>query len=555
MIKQIVFIIVPAILIALILFVLFLSEIPSLSPVEGEISEVEIIDPVPEMLAEIEKQARIDDMLLAELESGQHSFDDPLIIVNPYGKTPLVALMIFTSDEPLQIALHITGKTKLADVDYTFDSFNTNHMIPIYGLYPGVLNNVEICAKSQNGETKKNDLEIETDPLPPDLAINILKTDLLQSNNYQTGFNFTYNQKSAFDVNGDYRWFYNDFDLGQTTLTNYHGNMLFVKGATWIGDVLIFEINALGKILSVYYSPYGAHHDIAVTDNESLLVTGSAGSTKEDVIYEIDTQSGNIINFLDLKNVLPRTRYINSELFRSIDWFHNNTVVYDDGSIIISGRHQSAVAKMTWPDGNLEWILAEHVGWDHMFEKYLLTPIGDDFEWSYGQHAPLILPDFDNNPDTIDILLFDNGNNRFDNDRELQRMIDNGEIAAPENYSRIVHYRINERRKTIEQIWEFGRELGETYFSLRCGNAGFLENGNRLGTFDRYLRDFYDINTNLVEVDINGNIVWEAYLTSTGETGAYPAYRADRLPLYTSAANDLRIGIPAKNLIPKEKLR
>jgi arylsulfate sulfotransferase len=181
--------------------------------------------------------------------------------------------------------------------------------------------------------------------------------------------------------------------------------------------------------------------------------------------------------------------------------------------------------------------------------------IDDVFEWQYGQHAPFILPDFDNDPDTIDILLFDNGDYRFAFDKELQRAIANNEIVAPELYSRMVHYRINEREMTIEQIWQFGKELGEPYYSRWCGNARLLENGNRLGTFDRLSVTHWNIlNTNFIEVDSQGNIVWEAYATSSDTLGSFFAYRMERLPLYTAAANNLRIGVPARNFIPEDKI-
>jgi len=286
------------------------------------------------------------------------------------------------------------------------------------------------------------------------------------------------------------------------------------------------------------------------------------------------------VNTLDLKRVLQRTRTAESGTYFTADWFHHNSTVYDDGSLIISGRHQSAVVKLAWPSGEIEWILADPAGWNEMFKKHLLTPVtaspngdapsgaavdgasgngasayGGGFEWSYGQHAVEILPDFDDNPDTIDILLFDNGNYRFERDAELRRAVANYEIVPPEPYSRMVHYRINEKEKTVEQIWQFGKELGEVYYSDWQGDANLLENGNRLGVFARRSEDYGgDFNTEFIEVDENGEIIWQAYATSNGGRGAFPAYRLERRPLYTPAANDLRIGKPVHNRIPVELL-
>ena len=499
------------------------------------------------MLTQIERQTQIDGMLIAELESGVYSFEYPLVVVDPYGVSPLTALVLFTSDEPLNISVHVPGKTERSDVYFTVSGFNTNHQISIYGLYPGILNKVELVATALDGFTQNIRLEIQTDPLPFELAKNIIITNLPQPNNYQPGFNFTFVQKSAFDVNGDYRWFHNDFRTWQSVLYDYDGNMVFTSGDDYEGEMLLFTINTLGKVLNVYFLPYGAHHDVTAIDNGNLLITGSKGDTIEDFIYELDMETGQIVNTLDLKYVLQRTRASKITEHSTIDWFHHNATVYDDGYIIISGRHQSAVAKLSWPDGKLEWILSDHIGWNPMFQKYLLTPIGHDFEWSYGQHAPKILPDFDNNPDTIDILLFDNGNNRFEHNRGLQLAVANNEVLLPENYSRMVHYRINEKTRQIEQIWQFGKELGETYFAYARSDARLLENGNRLGTFNSYM-------TNFIEVDPMGNIVWEAYATSTDHLGSYTAYRLERLPLYTAAANDLQIGVSARVFIPEDKM-
>ena len=502
----------------------------------------------------IERQGRVDEMLLAELSGGVYSFDHPLVIVNPYHVSPLTALVLFSSDEPMNISIHVPGRTELANVDFSMDGFNTRHEIPVYGLYPGELNMVQLTAVTRDGDAQSTTLEIQTDPLPPELAKNIIMTDIAQLENCGPGLNFTFAQKTAFDINGEYRWFYYDFELLASTLYNYNGNIIIPKGSFYEGDVLLLEINMLGKIISAYYSPFGAHHDIASISGGNLLVNGNRGETIEDLIYEIDVENGEIINTLDLKYVLQRTRSVASPEYSPWDWLHNNAIVYDDGNIVISGRHQSAVVSLSWPEGRIGWILSDHIGWNQMFHKYLLTPVGDNFEWFYGQHAPIILKGFDSDPDTIDILLFDNGNGRFDNDRELQRAIANNEATAPDRYSRMVHYRINERDMTVEQIWQFGKELGELYYTEGWCNAVLLSNGNRLGTFDRYSAEYGgNLDASIVEVDGRGNIIWEAFLTSTDDTGSFYAYRVERRPIYTEAANDLRIGVPARVFVPEEK--
>ena len=507
---------------------------------------------ITDMLAQIERQEQVDAMLLAELGSGDYTFSEPLVVADPYGMSPLSAIVLFTSDEPLRISVHVPGKTSLTDVDFTFERFNTTHLIPIYGLYPDELNAVELTATTQTGITSETTFEIKTEPLPTQLAQYIIITDLVRPSSYQPGFNFTYVRKSAFDAEGDFRWFYSDFMTQQTVLYEYNGNFVMTKGKFHEGDALIFEVNPLGKVLSVYYSPYGVHHDVVAIDGKNLLVSGSYGETVEDFIYEIDMDTGIITNTLDLKEILQRNRITAHQYYSTSDWFHHNATVYSDGHIVISGRHQSTVARISWPDGKLDWILSDHEGWNPMFQKHLLNPVGGEFEWSYAQHAPEILPDYDNNPDTIDILLFDNGSIISEQDRINTGTEIDGDDTSAELYSRMVHYRINQRTRTVEQVFQWGKELGDIYYCTQRGSAYLLDNGNFLGTFDRVVSDHGgDFNTNFVEVDSSGNIVWEAYATGRDKVGKFPAYRSVRLPLYTAAANDLQIGVPARVFIPE----
>jgi hypothetical protein len=193
-------------------------------------------------------------------------------------------------------------------VDFTFEGYNTSHQIPVYGLYAGEVNEVVLTATAEDGSKSKTTLQIKTDPLPPELEKDIIICDLVSPEAYQPGLNFTYFKKTAFDVNGDYRWFYRDFLLKQPTLYNEKGNLVVIAGEAHEGDALLYELNLLGRILSVYYSPYGAHHDITDIDGGNLLVTGSRGATVEDLIYEIEAGSDAPLIDIDTAEALSAYR-------------------------------------------------------------------------------------------------------------------------------------------------------------------------------------------------------------------------------------------------------
>ena len=500
-----------------------------------------------------QRQLEVDEMLLAELHSGAYSFDQPMLVNNPYGISPLTAVLLFTTEQPEIISIHIEGDTPLAAVDYTFDGYGTEHIIPVYGLYAGRENAVTLTARTEAGAERTAALSIATDALPDSLAHETVRAYALDASAVQPGFTFTYRgnnmqiTRAALDVNGDYRWCLDlkggDALLGYAQYCgNYNGgNSVFIAvGSLDYGVVDILEFNLLGKLLNAWYSPYGAHHDIEI-DGDTLWVTGSVDSgTKESLLYALDMTTGEITHTLDYADILQPYRdqaqfYTGERVFYELsDWCHMNSVTTCGDDLIISSRHQSTVV-CNDRDGNIKWMLCDPADYFAHFQRYILRPVGDNFTYFYTQHAAEVMPDQDGDPDTVDILLFDNGDFR---------------VADAEKASRMVQYRVNAREMTVEQIWSWGDDCHELY-SYRHGDADLLPNGNRLGSFEPYdekadLRYAYG-----VEVDADGNVVWECWRTSDDAAHEYGEYRLERLEIYAEAANDLRLGTPANLFLPE----
>ena len=545
------------------------DESPTPTPVPSSTPKTVFGEEIAALKEEVAVQEETDRLILAELRTGEYSLTEPLILENPYGGAPLCALAAFTSESPVSIQVRVHGKTADADIAHDFSIPQTEHLIPIYGLYPDFLNTVTLTATDSSGKISEATIQIQTEAIERGLIGNmIIQTDSTNTGMLAQGVNFLFTHKVAFDAHGDIRWLNNTWSELAATLYDYGaGTYITASGAYHEGDVLFMERNLLGKFLRVWYSPFGAHHDIAQGENGNLLVAGSKGDSIEDYIYELDGSTGEVIHALDLKTILPRSseRLNAAQQAQSIlndnwrlmasDWFHLNAILWDDGDVILSGRSSSAVVKLDWPSGQIEWIMASPFGWLPMYQKYLLTPKANqaEFEWSYFQHAPCLLPDQDNNPDTQDILLFDNGTIRF-GEPDVRALLRTGKTTEIQNYTRMVHYRINEKEQTIEQIWQYGKERGEELYSERCGDANSLPNGNRLGLF---LIELDDENnsfgyTVIREVDAQGTLLWEALLTS--DVGLFLQYRVERLSLYRDADDDLHLGQPAILLIPETVL-
>jgi len=310
----------------------------------------------------------------------------------------------------------------------------------------------------------------------------------------------------------------------------------------------VMEKDLLGKIYSVYNVENGVHHDIFELPNGNLLLSSenTKSDTIEDYILEMDRQTGDIVRTFDLKNILDANRphEIN---WPANDWLHLNSIDYDptDSSIIISSRAQSAVIKLSYPSMQIKWILGSHDNWPAKFQPYLLTPVGAGFEWPWSQHhATLLGPDLPGD-NIVDIQLFDDG---------LYRSFDPATMHTPgESYSRIVHYRINEKDMTVEQVWEYGKSRGSEIFSNSMGSVYLMPNGNMLGDWGDIAKDaqgnpetedhdYPDISARIIEVNPQTNTVeFEAKVVGQ------PDYRTMRMGFYDSYSDANNYTVTAIN--------
>ena len=169
------------------------------------------------------------------------------------------------------------------------------------------------------------------------------------------------------------------------------------------------------------------------------------------------------------------------------NWAHVNSVDYDptDDSIIISSRHQSAVIKIG-RDKKVKWILSSPEGWKGDLAKKVLTPVDKNgkpikcedskcegtFDWSWTQHTAWRI-DEKSDENVIFITVFDNGDARGMEQPALQ----------DDKYTRGVIYRIDQKKGTVEQVWEVGKELGHAAFSPITGLCQYQPDKNSVVVF------------------------------------------------------------------------
>ncbi|MBC2017161.1 aryl-sulfate sulfotransferase [Listeria seeligeri] len=490
----------------------------------------------------VDEQTAIEKQLKAD--SKDATLEKPYVKLNPYGTSPLTALLLFNTAEKMKITVEVEGENADTTIESEVGSeYTTEHEVAVLGLYADKANTVKISAVTQDGKKTEKIITIQTDKLPAEMPTIDVKTSDTKKME-QTGNQLTFitpSTKYAYgvDSNGDVRWYstkYNSHVFKELE----NGHLLYLTKYDNADDTysLLLETDYLGKVYHAYSmtteaeseqsgssSKSAIHHDAIELPSGNLLLTIN-DDTKymEDTMIEIDRQTGEVVKTIDLKDILPEEFYkdYKARSDGKVDWFHQNAIWYDesDDSIIISSRSQDTVMKIDYDSTKIKWILSDKEGWPDSYKKYLLNPIGDNFKYPAGQHAVEILPDQDDNSDTVDILLYDNN-----------EVITRGDEDESGKYSEAVQYRINEKTKKVEMVFSFGKDLGEDYWTEIVGGARYMETtGNYLVNFG-HRKDGKE--SSIIEVNQAGEVVFEMNLTSFPESAW--AYRAERFSLYPAS--------------------
>ncbi len=185
------------------------------------------------------------------------------------------------------------------------------------------------------------------------------------------------------------------------------------------------------------------------------------------------------------------------------NWVHVNSVDYDptDDSIIISSRHQSALIKIG-RDKQVKWIMGSPEGWKAGFKDKILTPIDKDgnpikcegskceggFDWTWTQHTGWRI-DSKSDKDVFYLSVFDNGDARGMEQPALPEM----------KYSRAVIYKIDQKKMTVEQIWQYGEERGHDWYSPVTSLTEYQEDKDSVFVYSATAGASYNFKTGAFE--------------------------------------------------------
>lgn len=450
------------------------------------------------------------DKTILEIPTLGESFKVEKITVNPTTYAPLTARINASFPVEGRLRMRIESKDEeVPDITHLFNTYGYNHQIDVHGLYHDYLNTVYITFTDKNGNDRLTDtLKIQTEDISKiiNTTVNPVKIDASKMEpgltlvSYIGGTLYDAYRPYMIDGKGNTRWLLALAHHPELMKLIAGNGFKRLKNGNFLAggreNQMLYEVNRVGEIQNRWdLAPLGMgfHHDIIEIPNGNFMFTATKhgdvkadGSTAiMDYVVELHRETGAIVTVWDFKQCLDETRDLLRVDQGVSNWAHGNGIVYleEEDAILVSTRFQGFVKLDR--QNRVKWILSPQKGWtvnrwgDNL-KNYLLNPLdasgnpitdekvkegdepGDTFEWNWTSHCPRFLPNGN-------LLVFDNGYMRhYERNRN-------------EGYSRIVEYKIDEENRTVQQVWQYGKERGNECYSYAGGSVEYLpETGNVL---------------------------------------------------------------------------
>ena len=416
-------------------------------------------------------QAAVDKQIEKELADPEHSFEDPLVMQDPYGLSPLSALIIFTTEESTPIDMVINDRTSVG-----FES-STTHALPVYGLFDGYDNKVELRDGEGNTTTltitteayEGGVMSVESNELPESEEVFLVSPD--------------FENTSAFTADGRLLWYLDNPDMeGAVVFTGGDKFLIsdFYQGTdgTRISYSGFLEMDYLGKVHKQYIGEYGYHHEILpIKGGSEYLLPGTNYESPfiQAVVYSVDAKTMQVKQVIDFYEVLNGIApdWVDAIMDHDSLNFCVNGIDYDEstGDVLASVRSVGMIIRINLETSQIKWIFADPAIVPAELQQYLLTPT-DDTRYPYGQHATQFL---DGNR-----ILYHNNNIDFrDQDQKLSHH--EGHYASNEILV------IDEANKTLHTEWTF--DANKEVISKMSGSIELLDNGHKLLSFGSAIKD------------------------------------------------------------------
>ncbi len=397
------------------------------------------------------------------LNTFHFTFENMLIIQNPYGMVPLSSMLVFETDETCIVEYIVRGRTEERNFSYRTKTFSRKHMIPVLGLYAASKNVVDVTLYSDKMKRMEHrSLTIVTNTLPnrlqnivsPDQKMRGQKQELMMVTGGIKGYTY------AFDRDGAVRWYLARLPRQYGVYLLDHGRFMYperkINSPTYINphSNVMYEMDFMGRVHEVFHVSGGIHHCLTPRPEtesewgrEVLAAASSLRFRMEDAIICYDTARGEILEKWDLGQFFPK-KYLKRK-----DWAHLNALsCCDKDHVLISMRNLHTIAKLDLAANEILWVAAPQDMYEGTeLESKMLKPEGEDFHYFFQQHAVEILH-MDQQKEMMSVLIFDN----HCTTKRKSRYYD----GKQKSYGCM--YQIDEREKKIRTVFAIPCELSPT---------------------------------------------------------------------------------------------
>ena len=313
-------------------------------------------------------------------------------------------------------------------------------MLPVYGLYAGRTNIVNLTYRFMDGSSKQASTTITTATFNDEGCGYNNPTKLQpRTNSTDLSYDYIFDRSACgdfspiiLDTDGELRWVSTLGTGGALIATStFFDNAIYVTGGP-----RLFRIELADGSVSLVtdYSNLDVttfHHNID-PGKTGILIEPDTHAYVESEIWEVDKTDGRVLktfNFADIISAAMRAGGDDPSVFvypAPTDWFHNNGAIYNraDDSLIVSSR-ESFVICIDYETKAIKWILGDPNKRWYTFpslNKFALTFAPGSLA-PIGQHAPSITYD-------QDLLVFDDGQrSQFQQPPGAQR-----DFASPRKY-------------------------------------------------------------------------------------------------------------------------
>lgn len=432
------------------------------------------------------------------------------------------------------IAPKVGAVSKPVNVSYTSDALvnkgyysagASSSLLPVFGLYSGRTNRVDLQIKFRDNSVKNIPLDISTsDWVDPDGIYDHINVIKQRSAVLAGDINYIFLKSRTagpvvIDSDAEVRWVA-PANINAISSTFSENRFVIGSPSSLAFDYMELDGSRSSAIISpsAYYTNF--HHNVEKGKSGFLgeLDAVRAGiSSPESVIVDFN-QNGTLAKEWDFVDILgdymrqhgdDPTQFIRP----GIDWFHSNSAIYDsrDDSVIVSSR-ENFVIKIDYTSGQIVWILGDPNKYWYTFPSLRAKAIRLDAGSLYpiGQHALSITPDGK-------LMLFNNGGPSFNQPQGAP-------VGDSRAYSAVSVYEIDPLLLTAQEVRRF--DYNQSISSDICSSAYSTAGGSLI---INYAAASNRAKVRTVGLDASGEIAFDFEFMNKSICGS--SWNAELIPL------------------------